>query len=206
MIVLTGLGNPGEKYANTRHNIGFMLLDEIHQRHDFSPWRSKYNAALADGLIGTSKITLVKPMAYMNKSGLPVKDVLGFYKISPEQLIVAHDDIDLAAGKLRVKLGGGHGGHNGLRDIDRHCGSNYRRIRIGVGRSPFATPENKQVNSHVLSDFGKDEMKQWVLPLIDCMAREIDRLINSDDDNDFATAVARFCPPPEPQQNITEQD
>ena len=121
-------------------------------------------------------------------------------------MIVAHDDIDLAAGKLRVKLGGGHGGHNGLRDIDRHCGSNYRRIRIGVGRSPFATPENKQVDSHVLSDFGKDEMNQWVLPLIDCMASEIDRLINSDDDNDFATVVARFCPPPEPQQNITEQD
>lgn len=206
MIVLAGLGNPGEKYASTRHNIGFMLLDEIHQRHDFSPWRSKYNAALADGRIGTSKITLVKPMAYMNKSGLPVKDVLGFFKITPDQLIVAHDDIDLAPGKIRVKTSGGHGGHNGLRDIDRHCGQNYRRIRIGVGRSPFATPENKQVDSHVLSDFGKDEMKQWVTPLIDCMTSEIDRLINQDDDNDFVTAVARFCPPPEPKQNISEQD
>ena len=197
MIVLTGLGNPGAKYAGTRHNIGFMLLDEIHQRHEFSPWRSKYNAALSDGRIGTTKITLVKPMAYMNRSGLPVKDVLGFYKLTPDSLIVAHDDIDLAPGKLRVKQGGGHGGHNGLRDLDRHLGTNYRRIRIGVGRSPFATPEDKQVDTHVLSDFGKDEMKQWVIPLIDCMASEIDRLFDGDEaENNFTTAVARFCPPP----------
>ena len=206
MIVLTGLGNPGDKYAGTRHNIGFMLLDEIHQRHEFSPWRDKYNAMLADGRIGTQKITLVKPMAYMNKSGLPVKDVLGFYKMNPSDLIVVHDDIDLAPGKIRVKFGGGHGGHNGLRDVDRHCGTNYHRLRIGVGRSPFATPENKLVDSHVLSDFGKDEMQQWVTPLIDCMASEIDRLINNDDDQDFVTAVARFCPPPKQNDNSTEQD
>ena len=196
MIVLTGLGNPGDKYAGTRHNIGFMLLDEIHKRHEFSPWRSKYNAALADGRIGTSKITLVKPMAYMNRSGLPVKDIMGFYKLSPDALIVAHDDIDLAPGKVRVKQGGGHGGHNGLRDIDRHLGTNYRRIRIGVGRSPFATPKNKEVDTHVLSDFGSHEMTTWVTPLIECMSSEIDRLIN-DGDNEFSTAVARFCPPPQ---------
>ena len=197
MIVLTGLGNPGDKYAGTRHNIGFMLLDEIHQRHEFSPWRSKYNAALSDGRIGSTKLTLVKPMAYMNRSGLPVKDVLGFYKLTPEALIVAHDDIDLSPGKIRVKHGGGHGGHNGLRDIDHQLGTNYRRIRIGVGRSAFATPDDKQVDTHVLSDFGKDEMKQWVNPLIECMASEIDRLLDGDgDDNNFTTAVARFCPPP----------
>ena len=205
MIVLTGLGNPGDQYAGTRHNIGFMLLDEIHQRHEFSPWRSKYNAALSDGRIANTKITLVKPMAYMNKSGLPVKDVLGFYKIAPEQLIVAHDDIDLAPGKIRVKSGGGHGGHNGLRDIDRHCGTGYRRLRIGIGRSPFATAHDKQVDSHVLSDFTKDEVQRWVTPLIDCMASEIDRLI-TDGDNDFVTAVARFCPPPVDPHHSAEQD
>ncbi|MCE2516777.1 MAG: aminoacyl-tRNA hydrolase [Alphaproteobacteria bacterium] len=195
MIVLTGLGNPGAKYAGHRHNIGFILLDEIHQRYEFSPWRSKHNAALSDGRIGTRKILLIKPMAYMNKSGLPVKDAMAFYKTAPDQLIVAHDDIDLAPGKVRVKMGGGHGGHNGLRDIDRHLGPNYRRIKIGVGRSPFATPDDKQVDTHVLSDFGKDELQHWVNPLIDCMASEIDRLFG-DDDNEFMTTVARLCPPP----------
>lgn len=195
MIILTGLGNPGTKYAGHRHNVGFMLLDEIHQRYEFAAWRSKNNAAISEGRVGTQKLILIKPMAYMNKSGLPVKDVMSFYKATPDQLIVAHDDIDLAAGKLRVKVGGGHGGHNGLRDIDRHLGQNYRRLRIGVGRSPFATPSDKQVDTHVLSDFGKDEMQQWVNPLIDCMTSEIDRLF-SEDENEFMTTVARFCPPP----------
>lgn len=204
MIVLTGLGNPGAKYAGHRHNIGFMLLDEIHRRHEFSPWRTKNNAALADGRIGIRKILLVKPMAFMNRSGLPVKDAMAFYKSTPDQLVVAHDDIDLAAGKLRVKLGGGHGGHNGLRDIDRHLGPNYRRLRIGVGRSPFATASDKQVDTHVLSDFSKDEQHSWVTPLIDCMAAEIDRLFG-DDDNDFMTTVARLCPPPAPPKKQTEE-
>lgn len=207
MFILTGLGNPGAKYAGNRHNIGFMLLDELHQRYEFASWKSKYNAAISEGRIGTEKLILVKPMAYMNKSGLPVKDVMGFYKASTDALIVAHDDIDLAPGKLRVKLGGGHGGHNGLRDIDRHLGSEYRRLRIGVGRSLFATPTDKQVDTHVLSDFGKDEWQTWVNPLIECMAGEIDRLFG-DDDNDFMTTVARFCPPPQTQASdeATEQD
>jgi PTH1 family peptidyl-tRNA hydrolase len=208
MIVLTGLGNPGDKYAGTRHNIGFMLLDEIHQLHGFAPWRKKNNALLADGRIDGQKILLVKPMAYMNRSGLPLKDAIGFYKVAelpeqlPEHLIVAYDDIDLAAGKVRVKLGGGHGGHNGLRDIDRHLGSNYRRLRIGIGRSPFATPTNKQVDNHVLSDFGKDELQNWVNPLIDCMAREIHRLF--DDGDNFMTEVARLCPPPATPDNSAD--
>ena len=128
MIVLTGLGNPGSKYAGHRHNIGFMLLDEIFQRHEFSPWRNKLNADFSEGLIGRQKIILLKPMSFMNRSGLPVRDFMKFYKLEADSLIVAHDDIDLAAGKLRVKSGGGHGGHNGLRDIDRHMGTNYKRL------------------------------------------------------------------------------
>ena len=204
MIILTGLGNPGSKYAGHRHNVGFMLLDEIHLRHEFAAWRNKNNAAISEGRVGTQKLILIKPMAYMNKSGLPVKDVMGFYKAAPNQLIVAHDDIDLAPGKLRVKVGGGHGGHNGLRDIDRHLGQDYKRLRIGVGRSPFATPSDKQVDTHVLSDFGKDEIQEWVNPLIDCMTSEIDRLF-SEDENEFMTTVARYCPPPAPPAtNISE--
>ena len=205
MIVLTGLGNPGSKYSGHRHNIGFMLLDEIFKQHEFSPWRNKSNAEYSEGFIGRNKLLLLKPMSFMNRSGLPVRDHLGFYKLGPESLIVAHDDIDLAAGKLRVKTGGGHGGHNGLRDIDRHLGSHYKRLRIGVGRSAHATPENKLVDKHVLSDFSKDEFSTWVNPLIDCMASEIDRLFDQGDE-EFMTTVARFCPPPKPDTTQEEQD
>ena len=197
MIVLTGLGNPGSKYAGHRHNIGFMLLDEIFQRHEFSPWRNKLNADFSEGFIGRQKIILLKPMSFMNRSGLPVRDIMKFYKLEANSLIVAHDDIDLAAGKLRVKSGGGHGGHNGLRDIDRHMGTNYKRLRIGVGRSAHATSSDKMVDKHVLSDFSKDEMTTWVNPLIECISSEFDRLLNQGDE-DFMTTVARFCPQPKP--------
>ena len=205
MVILTGLGNPGTKYAGHRHNIGFMLLDEIFERHEFSPWRNKSNADCSEGRIGRHKLLLLKPLTYMNKSGLPVRDHMGFYKLTPENLIVAHDDIDLAAGKLRVKTGGGHGGHNGLRDIDRHMGQNYKRLRIGVGRSAHATPEDKMVDKHVLSDFSKSEFSEWVNPLIECMASEFDRLLDQGDE-DYMTTVARFCPPPKPELASKEQD
>lgn len=195
MIVLTGLGNPGTKYAGHRHNIGFMLLDEIVRQHEFSDWRNKLNADYAEGQIGRHKIFLIKPMSFMNRSGLPVRDHMSFYKLDAEHLMVAHDDIDLAAGKLRVKTGGGHGGHNGLRDIDRHMGSQYKRLRIGVGRSVHATASDKLVDKHVLSDFTDQEMQEWVTPLVDCMASEMDRLLDNGDE-DFMTYVARFCPPP----------
>ncbi len=169
-------------------------------------WRSKNNAAVAEGRVAATRLILIKPMAYMNKSGLPVKDILGFYKALPQQMIVAHDDIDLNVGKVKVKMGGGHGGHNGLRDIDRHLGQDYRRIKIGVGRAPFATPSDKQVDTHVLSDFRKDELQTWVNPIIDCIAAEITRLFG-DDNNDFMTAVARLCPPPaiSTQDNLSEE-
>lgn len=208
MMILVGLGNPGAQYARHRHNIGFMMLDEIHRHYGFAPWRDKNNSARSEGHIGKNKIVLVKPMAYMNKSGLPIKDVVGFYKITPEQrctqLIVAHDDIDLAAGKLRVKTGGGHGGHNGLRDIDRHLGADYRRLRIGVGRPDFADSD-QEVDRHVLSDFTQDEFKSWVKPLIACMAEKIDLLFDDGGDN-FMTNVARLCPPPLKSSDETKQD
>ncbi|MAI00163.1 MAG: aminoacyl-tRNA hydrolase [Gammaproteobacteria bacterium TMED183] len=202
MVIIAGLGNPGPGYAGHRHNVGFMLLDAIVEQHGFSGFREKGSSAIAEGRLGGQKALLIKPLLFMNRSGLPVREVLDFYKLDPDALTVAHDDIDLAPGKVRVKLGGGHGGHNGLRDIDQHLGADYRRLRIGVGRSPHETPGRKLVDSHVLSDFSRDEHSSWLDDLIDCMAREIGSLY-SGNDNDFATTVARLCPPPK-DSNPTE--
>jgi PTH1 family peptidyl-tRNA hydrolase len=205
MIVLTGLGNPGKKHAGHRHNIGFMLLDEVFRQHEFSLWRSKSNADYAEGRVGRYKTLLLKPMTFMNRSGLPVRDHMGFFKLGAENLIVAHDDVDLAPGKIRVKTGGGHGGHNGLRDIDRHMGKDYRRIRIGVGRPDHAVPGDKKVDGHVLSDFTKKEISGWVNPLIVCMAKEIECLFNKGEEG-FMTVVARLCPPAKAEPQPEEQD
>jgi len=196
MIILAGLGNPGSSYKGHRHNIGFIFLDAVHALYEFSSWRRKYNADTSDGRVGHTRVLLVKPMSFMNRSGLPIKQHMDFTKTPADNLMVAHDDIDLAPGKVRIKTGGGHGGHNGLRDIDRHIGTDYTRLRIGVGRSPFATSANKMVDSHVLSDFTKDEQETWVHPLIDTMASELS-LLFGDDGNAFATKVAHLCPAPE---------
>ena len=198
MVILAGLGNPGPGYAGHRHNAGFMLLDRIAERHGFSQFKARNRSATAEGRLGSGKVILVKPLDFMNKSGLPIRELLDFYKLDTEALTVAHDEIDLAPGKVRIKYGGGHGGHNGLRDIGRHLGDGYRRLRIGIGRHPNASSNDKMVDSHVLSDFTVRERKQWLDPLLDCMADEIGLLYN-DDDNGFMTKVARFCPPPAEQ-------
>lgn len=195
MFIFIGLGNPGSKYAGHRHNIGFMMLDVLHDYYGFSAWRQKHNAKQAEGHIANHKIILQKPQLYMNKSGLPVHDIMQFYRCSNQDIIVIHDDIDLVAGKVRVKQAGGHGGHNGLRDIDRHIGPDYRRLRIGVGRPHGST----HVDKHVLSDFNSTELKTWVTPLLECMAKETDKLINRANDN-FMTSVAHQCPPYQPAE------
>lgn len=195
MVILAGLGNPGPGYAGHRHNVGFMLLDRIAERHGFTPFKTKGKSAVAEGRLGGGKAMLVKPMDFMNRSGQPIRELVDFHKLGLDALTVAHDDIDLAPGKVRVKEGGGHGGHNGLRDIDRHLGTEYRRLRIGVGRRPGTRP-GEQVDDHVLSDFTADERKRWLAALLDCMADEIGLLYGGGDDNGFATAVARLCPPP----------
>ena len=199
MVILAGLGNPGPGYAGHRHNAGFMLLDRIADRHGFTAFKAKGNRATSMGRLGADKAILVKPLNFMNESGLPIRELLDFHKLGPDALTVAHDDIDLAPGKVRIKSGGGHGGHNGLRDIDRHLGAGYRRLRIGVGRNPSAQPGSAMVDSHVLSDFTGRERQQWLNPLLDCMAQEIG-LMYSGDDNAFATTVARRCPPPGDQR------
>lgn len=164
MYLLVGLGNPGAEYERNRHNVGFMCLDEIRQSYGFPSEKAKFSGLLAEGQIDRQKTYLFKPLAYMNRSGRPVAETARFFKVPPEHIIVFHDDLDLAPGKIRVKQGGGHGGHNGLRDLDAHLGPHYWRVRIGIGR-----PLHKEaVSSYVLSNFSKEDHK-WLdhlLPLI----------------------------------------
>ena len=168
MLLWVGLGNPGEKYKKQRHNIGFMVADKIAIEHSFSPWRNRVDASLCEGEIAGNKIFIVKPQSYMNNSGKPVLKVARFLKIPSDSVYVFHDDIDLIAGKVRVKNGGGHGGHNGLRDVDAHLGKNYWRIRLGIGR-----PDEKAlVNKWVLSDFSEEERQGWLDSLIQTIAEE----------------------------------
>lgn len=190
MRIVAGLGNPGSRYASHRHNVGFMMVDQLADHYGFSLWKDKFGGQLAEGRIGNSKTLLFKPQSYMNRSGLPVVELIKFYKESPDHLTVVHDEIDLNAGKIRVKMGGGHGGHNGLRDIDRHLGPNYWRLRVGVGRSRF----NADVDQHVLSDFDKAD-KDWLNPLLECMT-DLWTLWDSDGHEAFMTAVAHKTPAP----------
>ena len=190
MRIVAGLGNPGSRYASHRHNVGFMMVDQLADRYGFPPWKDKFGGQLAEGRIGINKTLLFKPQSYMNRSGLPVVELMRFYKESPDHLTVIHDEIDLVAGKIRVKMGGGHGGHNGLRDIDRHLGQNYWRLRVGVGRSRF----NADVDQHVLSDFDKAD-RNWLNPLLDSMT-DLWTLWDSDGHEAFMTAVAHKTPAP----------
>src|ERR1700731_1775356 len=133
MLLFVGLGNPGTGYAGHRHNVGFMALDAIAARHGISPWRRRFQGVATEGSIGSDRVLLLKPGTYMNESGRAVAEAARFYKIAPHDTLVFHDEIDLAPGKVRAKLGGGTAGHNGLRSISAHIGNDYRRVRIGVG-------------------------------------------------------------------------
>lgn len=152
MFLIVGLGNPGAEYANTRHNVGFMVVDEIVRRYKFSPFKNKFDGMIAEGDIEGEKILILKPQTYMNLSGNAVVKAANFYKILPENIIVIHDDMDLGVNQVKVKLGGGAGGHNGLKSLDAHITPNYNRIRLGVGH-----PDGKgeKVVNHVLSSFSK---------------------------------------------------
>ena len=133
MLLFVGLGNPGNKYANNRHNIGFMAVDQIASDNGFSPWRNKFQAELSDGVLDGEKVILLKPQTFMNLSGQSVGEAMRFYKLTPSDITVFHDELDIAPGKCRVKMGGGHAGHNGLRSIHQHIGPDYQRIRLGIG-------------------------------------------------------------------------
>ncbi|MGB1469864.1 MAG: aminoacyl-tRNA hydrolase [Candidatus Puniceispirillaceae bacterium] len=196
-MLWVGLGNPGSSYAKNRHNVGFMALDYLAEAYRFADWRQTKPAAETSGLVGTTKIRLLKPLSYMNRSGLPVAQMAKYYDIAPENILVFHDDIDLGVGKIRVKQGGGHGGHNGLRDIDRHIGKEYWRVRIGVGR-----PDGRQdVDKWVLSDFTKQEQTDWLDGLLAAITSEAVRLSDKDMAG-FASRVAMRAPAPENKKPI----
>jgi PTH1 family peptidyl-tRNA hydrolase len=161
MRLIVGLGNPGTKYSRNRHNIGFMAVDQIASDHGFSPWRGKFQGSVSEGRLGSEKTILLKPETFMNLSGQSVGEAMWFYKLEPADVIVFHDELDLAPGRCRVKDGGGHAGHNGLRSIHQHIGPDYRRIRLGIGH-----PGHKDaVPSYVLRDFPKAD-DAWLDDLI----------------------------------------
>lgn len=190
MLLLVGLGNPGSGYAKNRHNIGFMAVDEIVRRHSFAPFRAKFQGELTEGKIGTEKVLILKPTTYMNESGRSIQAAMTFYKIHPEDVIVFHDELDLVAGKIRVKRGGGHGGHNGLRSLHAHIGENYARVRLGIGH-----PGTKdKVVGHVLKDFAKSD-QEWIGKLLPAMADNV-RVLMDGDDPGFMTKIALVMKPP----------
>lgn len=189
MWLVVGLGNPGEKYRTNRHNIGFMAADAIAEAYGFPAFRAKFQGALSEGRIGAQKVVLLKPQTYMNESGLSVVQAAKFYKILPNRIVALHDELDVAAGKLKVKQGGGHAGHNGLRSLDSHLGQqDYWRVRLGIGH-----PGDKdKVHGHVLSDFAKSEAG-WVAAMTKAVAAHIGVLLDGKD-NLFANKVAADMP------------
>ncbi len=184
MKLIVGLGNPGDQYRHNRHNIGFMAADAIARHHGFSPFKNKHAGLLAEGNVGGERVLLLKPQTFMNRSGDSVTAAAGFFKIAPEDVVVFYDELDLVPGKVRVKIGGGNGGHNGLRSIDPQLGLTYKRVRLGIGH-----PGHKDgVTHHVLGDFSKlDHL--WLDPLLDAIAKNLE-LVLAGDDNGFMNKLA----------------
>lgn len=175
-FLLIGLGNPGKDYAGNRHNVGFMAADAVAGHYRFSPWSKKFRGQLCEGKIGDEKAYLLKPQTYMNLSGESAGEAARFYKIPPANIIAIHDELDLPLGRLRVKKGGGNGGHNGLESLDSHLGKEYRRVRIGIGH-----PGDKDmVSDYVLSDFAKAE-KPLAAQMVDEVAKHIGLLLAGDE-------------------------
>jgi len=184
MKLFVGLGNPGKKYTNNRHNIGFMAINQIANDHSFSPWKNKFQGQITDGKLGDEKVILLKPETFMNLSGQSVSETIKFYKIKIEDIIVFHDELDLAPAKLRVKISGGHAGHNGLRSIHQHIGADYHRVRMGIGH-----PGHKdRVANYVLSDFAKND-QNWLQDLLFGISDGAIYLVNNDAGK-FMNAVA----------------
>lgn len=192
VIILAGLGNPGLKYAHHRHNVGFLAVDAIADAHGFGPPRKKFQAEIREGYLdapgGRQKAVTLKPATFMNESGRAVGEAMRFYKAEPGDVVVFHDDLDLAPGKLRVKTGGGTAGHNGLRSIDAHIGPEFRRVRIGIGHPGDKT----KVTGHVLGDFAKSD-HDWLDPLLKALSDAAPFLVA--DDARFMSDVAQNLAP-----------
>jgi PTH1 family peptidyl-tRNA hydrolase len=189
MLLFVGLGNPGTEHARNRHNIGFMAVDEIVRRHSFGPFRSRYQGLVAEGQLAGEKVLALEPLTYMNRSGQSVAAAARFYKIATEDIVVFHDELDLAPGKVRVKRGGGAAGHNGLRSLSQHLGPDYRRVRLGIGH-----PGHKdRVHDYVLHDFAKGD-GAWLDALLDAIAAEAP-LLAEGDDSAFMSRIAMATAP-----------
>ncbi len=189
MQLIVGLGNPGPKYTRNRHNIGFMAVERIAEDHGFGPWKSKFQGQISEGRLGREKVLLLKPETFMNLSGQSVGEAMRFYKLTAEDVTVIHDEIDLAPGKLRVKQGGGHAGHNGLRSVHQHIGDVYQRIRLGVGH-----PGRKELVPHyVLQDFAKADA-DWLDDMLRGISDGAVHLAEGANDR-FQNAVAQRVAP-----------
>ena len=176
MLLLAGLGNPGSKHAGNRHNIGFMAVDEIVRRHGFPGWRKRFHGLVSEGELAGERLVVLKPQTYMNESGMAVSEAMRYHSLSPADVIAFHDELDLAPGKVRTKLGGGAAGNNGLRSIAAHIGPDFRRVRLGIGH-----PGHKDaVLRHVLNDFSKAE-REWVPEMIEAVAEYLPLLIKGDE-------------------------
>lgn len=177
MLLMVGLGNPGADYAGHRHNIGFMALDAIAEAHGFTPWRSKFKSRIAEGQLGGAKVMLQKPETFMNRSGQAVAEAANFYKLALDDLLILHDELDLAPGKIRIKEGGGVAGHNGLRSIAQSIGTkDFKRVRFGIGHPG----DKSRVTGHVLGNFSKAD-REWLDPLIDAVVAAAPFLAAGDD-------------------------
>ncbi|MEM8730333.1 MAG: aminoacyl-tRNA hydrolase [Pseudomonadota bacterium] len=190
MKLFVGLGNPGAEHARNRHNIGFMALDRISEDHGFSPWKNKFQGRLSEGRLGSEKVQLLKPQTFMNRSGQAVGEAMRFFKLIASDVVVFHDELDLAPGKCRCKSGGGHAGHNGLRSIHAHIGEDYNRVRLGIGH-----PGRKElVSGYVLHDFAKAD-DAWLDDLIRGISDGAQDLATGDTGK-FMNAVSLRVSPP----------
>lgn len=190
MLIFAGLGNPGAKYAGNRHNIGFMVLDKIAADHGFAPWKPKFQGEIIEGRLGAEKVLLLKPMTYMNLSGQSVGEAMRFFKLDPGDITVFHDELDLAPGKIRARVGGGHAGHNGLRSIHQHIGAEYGRVRLGIGH-----PGQKNLVSHyVLQDFAKAD-QEWLDDVLRGVSDGAPELASGRSDRFLNTVALRTNPP-----------
>lgn len=191
--LLVGLGNPGTQYARNRHNIGFMAVERIATRYGIGPFRARFRGEVAAGEIAGCPVLLLRPLTFMNESGRSVREAAQFHKLAVGDVIVFHDELDLAAGKLRVKRGGGAAGHNGLRSIDTHLGADYWRVRLGIGHPG----DRNRVLGHVLNDFSSAD-QAWLDPLLDEVAAQLPLML-SGDAAAFASKVAVALSPPRPK-------
>lgn len=176
MRLFVGLGNPGAKYGRNRHNIGFMAVEEIARRHGFAPWRRRFQGETSEGALGGERVILLRPSTFMNDSGRAVQEAASFFKLGAGDITVFQDELELPPAKLRVKVGGGIAGHNGLRSITSHIGNDYRRVRLGIGH-----PGVKElVHGYVLSDFSREDMP-WVAALCGAVAENAPLLVSGRD-------------------------